>query len=199
MKSSVSTSASPKCRCASSASFPAAHTIPVPPGSLLGKPVFLRLIGEGLEGTPRSARSARDTSWPIHPRASSAAIREVYAPLLIGRSVSDTEAIDELLTSRLAGNPAARALIDIALHDAMGKALGVPVHQLIGGRSQSEIELEWSVSLADDVGVMIEEARQAVDDYGIKVLCLKAAGKGGWRHDVDEFWQGTRRRWATTW
>jgi muconate cycloisomerase len=158
-----------------------------PAGQLLGKPVFLRLIGEGLEGHAQirpisPGHFVADTSESVV-----AAIREVYGPLLIGRSVFDIEAIDELLTSRLAGNPAARALIDIALHDAMGKALGVPVHQLIGGCSQSSIDLEWSVSLADDVGVMIEEARQAVDAYGIRILCLKAAGKGGWRRDVENF------------
>lgn len=158
-----------------------------PAGRLLGKPVFLRLMGEGLEGHAQirpisPGHFVADTSESVV-----AAIREVFGPLLIGKSVFDTEAIEEVLTSRLAGNPAARALIDIALHDAMGKALGVPVHQLIGGRAQSQIELEWSVSLADDVGAMIEEARAAVDDYGIRVLCLKAAGKGGWRRDVDNF------------
>lgn len=158
-----------------------------PAGQLLGKPVFLRLIGEGLEGHAQirpisPGHFVADTSESVV-----AAIREVYGPLLIGKSVFDIEAIDELLTSRLAGNPAARALIDIALHDAMGKALGVPVHKLIGGRTQSKIELEWSVSLADDVGVMIEEAKTAVEDYGIRVLCLKSAGKGGWRRDVDNF------------
>lgn len=158
-----------------------------PAGQLLGKPVFLRLIGEGVEGHAQirpisPGHFVADTSESV-----ATAIREVYGPLLIGKRVFDIEAIDELLTSRLAGNPAARALIDIALHDAMGKALGVPVHRLLGGCSQSRIELEWSVSLADDVGVMIEEARTAVDDYGIKVLCLKAAGKGGWRRDVENF------------
>ena len=88
---------------------------------------------------------------------------------------------------RLAANPAARAVLDIALHDAMGKALGMPIHKLIGGACQPVIPLEWSVSLADDVNVMIAEARRAVDEFGIKVVCLKAAGKGGWRRDVTNF------------
>jgi L-alanine-DL-glutamate epimerase-like enolase superfamily enzyme len=34
---------------------------------------------------------------------------------------------------------------------------------------------------------MIAEARRAVDEFGIKVLCLKAAGKDGWRQDVKNF------------
>lgn len=158
-----------------------------PAGQLLGKPVFLRLIGEGLEGHAQirpisPGHFLADTSESVVT-----AIREVYGPLLIGRRVTDMEAIDEALTSRLAGNPCARALIDIALHDAAGKAAGLPVHALLGGCAQPEIELEWSVSLAPEVSTMIEEAQQAVDTWGVRVLCLKAAGPGGWRADVATF------------
>jgi L-alanine-DL-glutamate epimerase-like enolase superfamily enzyme len=73
------------------------------------------------------------------------------------------------------------------MYDALGKALGVPVHDLIGGRAQAEIPLEWSVSLYDDVGRMIADAQRAVSEFGIRVLCLKAGGKGGWRADVRNF------------
>lgn len=69
----------------------------------------------------------------------------------------------------------------------LAKALGLPVHKLIGGASQSVIPLEWSVSFAADVGVMIAEATRAVQEFGIKVLCLKAAGPEGWRRDVANF------------
>jgi muconate cycloisomerase len=116
-----------------------------------------------------------------------AAISDIYGPNMLGRKLSDIEAITETFNARLAGNPAARAVLDIALHDALGKSLGVPVHALIGGCCQPRIPLEWSVSLADDVAVMIAEAKRAVDEFGIKVLCLKAAGKGGWRQDVRNF------------
>lgn len=158
-----------------------------PAGQLLGKPVFVTLCCDGVEGHAQirpisPGHFVADTSLSVV-----AAIEQVLGPLLVGRNLFDMEANDALLTSRLAGNPAARAVLDIAMHDAMGKALGVPVHALIGGRSQSEIELEWSVSYSDDIKVMIDEARTAVDQYGIKVLCLKAAGPRGWRHDVSNF------------
>jgi muconate cycloisomerase len=87
----------------------------------------------------------------------------------------------------LAGNPAARAVLDIALYDLMGKALDVPVHKLIGGCCQPRIPLEWSVSMAEDIGVMIAEARRAVEEFGIRVLCIKAAERRGWRQDVKNF------------
>jgi muconate cycloisomerase len=158
-----------------------------PAGQLLGKPVFVRVFADGVVGCSqiRPISPGHFVADTVHSVV--AAIREVYGPLLLGRRLSDMEANDELLTSRLAGNPAARAVLDIALHDALGKTLGVPVHALIGGCSQAEIPLEWSVSLADDVAVMIAEARRAVEEFGIRVLCLKAAGKGGWRRDVANF------------
>jgi muconate cycloisomerase len=115
------------------------------------------------------------------------AITDIFAPNLIGKSIFDIETINETLDSRLAGNPVARAAVDIALHDAMGKALNVPIHKLIGGACQPRIPLEWSVSMADDVGVMIAEASRAVNEFGIKVLCLKAADRRGWKQDVRNF------------
>ncbi len=158
-----------------------------PKGQLLGKPVFLKLHAEGVTGVAqiRPISPGHFVTDTVHSVLG--AIKDIYGPLLIGRRVADFEANDALMTSRLPGNPAARALIDIAMHDALGKALGVPVHDLIGGRAQATIPLEWSVSLYDDVSKMIADARRAVEEFGIRVLCLKAAGKGGWRRDVGNF------------
>lgn len=158
-----------------------------PAGQILGKPVFVTIHGEGVRGHGQIRAISPGHFLADTTQSMVAAIEHIYAPLMIGRRISDLESIDELLTSRLAGNPAARAVLDVALHDALGKALDVPVHALMGGCCQSEIELEWSVGLADDVAVMIDEAREAVDEYGIRVLCLKAAGPGGWKQDVANF------------
>jgi len=116
-----------------------------------------------------------------------AAIRDIYGPALLGRSIFDLEAINEAFDNRLAGNPAARAVLDIAVRDAAGKALGVPLHALMGGCCQPRIPLEWSVSMADEVETMVAESRRAVDEFGIRVLCLKAADRRGWRRDVANF------------
>ncbi|WP_164778172.1 enolase C-terminal domain-like protein [Mesorhizobium sp. M7A.F.Ca.US.006.01.1.1] len=158
-----------------------------PAGQLLGKPVFVRIYAGGVVGCGqiRPISPGHFVADTVHSVV--AAIRDIYGPLLLGKRLTDMEAIDEVLTLRLAGNPAARAVLDIALHDALGKSLGLPVNALIGGCCQPVIPLEWSVSLADDVEVMIAEARRAVEDYGIKVLCLKAAGQGGWKRDVVNF------------
>ncbi|MEG3152550.1 enolase C-terminal domain-like protein [Sphingomonas sp. ZT3P38] len=158
-----------------------------PPEQLLGKPVLVKIHADGVVGVAqvRPISPGHFVADTVHSVV--AAIRDIYGPLLIGRRLADFEANDVLMSSRLAGNPAARAVLDIALHDALGKSLGVPVHDLLGGRSHDVIPLEWSVSLYDDVERIIDDARRAVDEFGIRVLCLKAAGKGGWRKDVSNF------------
>lgn len=158
-----------------------------PPEQLLGKPVLVKIHADDVVGVAqiRPISPGHFVADTVHSVV--AAIRDIYGPLLIGRRLADFEANDALMTSRLAGNPAARAVLDIALHDALGKVLGVPVHVLLGGRSHDSIPLEWSVSLYDDVARMIDDARRATDEFGMRVLCLKAAGKGGWRTDVRNF------------
>lgn len=153
----------------------------------LGKPVLVKIHAGGIVGLGqvRAISPGHFVADTVHSMVG--AIVDIYGPCLLGKKLFDIESIAETLDSRLAGNPAARAAVDIALHDAMGKALGVPVHDLLGGCCQPRIPLEWSVSLADDVAVMVAEASRAVDEFGIRVLCLKAADRRGWRQDVRNF------------
>lgn len=157
------------------------------PGQLLGKPVLVRIFAGGVVGYGqiRPISPGHFVADTVHSAV--AAITDIYGPLLLGRKLADLESMHEMFAARLAGNPAARAVLDVAVHDALGKALGVPVHDLLGGCCQSRIPLEWSVSFSDDVAVMIKEAQRAINELGIKVLCLKAAGPQGWRKDVENF------------
>jgi|SRR5882672_3393267 len=158
-----------------------------PAERLLGKPVLVKIYADGVVGLGQirpisPGHFVADTTQSVV-----AAVKEIYGPALLGKSIFDIEAINEMFELRLAGNPAARAVLDIAVRDAMGKALKTPLHNLIGGCCQPRIPLEWSVSMADDVAVMIAEAKRAVDEFGIRVLCLKMADRRGWRQDVRNF------------
>ncbi len=57
---------------------------------------------------------------------------------------------------------AAISSIDIALHDIKGKALGVPVYQLLGGKQRHRIPT-FATTGADPGERMIEEAKMLVD------------------------------------
>lgn len=158
-----------------------------PPENVLGKPVLVKIHAGGVTGTAQIRPISPGHFVADTTHSMVAAIREIYAPALVGRSIFDIESINELFDARLAGNPAARAVLDIALRDAQGKALNKPLYELIGGCCQPRIPLEWSVSMAEDMQTMIAEAKRAVDEFGIRVLCLKMGDRRGWRRDVANF------------
>src|SRR5262249_12380372 len=56
-------------------------------------------------------------------------------------------ALSREMTRRVQGNPFARAAVEMALWDLNGKALGVPVHRLLGGRGRDSLPLPWSLPL----------------------------------------------------
>lgn len=158
-----------------------------PSGQLIGKPVLVRISADGVSGYGQIRPITPGHFLPDTVHSVVSAVRDVYGPLLIARDLFALESIWETFDRRLPGNLNARALLDHALHDAMGKALGVPAYQLLGGLCQPRIPLEWSVSMADSPTTMVTEARRAVEEHGIRVLCLKAGGPGGWERDVRNF------------
>ncbi|NIF78045.1 hypothetical protein F3J20_11655 [Paraburkholderia sp. Cy-641] len=156
-------------------------------GALLGKPVMVKIHAEGVVGygqirplTPH--HSMADTYGSIIT-----AVRDLYGPRLIGRRLTELEQLQIIFDEAAPQNFNARALIDHAFHDALGKALNLPVYELIGGLCQPRIPLEWSVSMADDPSKMIADAERAIGEFGIRVLCLKAGHRDGWRRDVENF------------
>ena len=135
-----------------------------------GRPVMVGIRAGGLVGWGEAR--------PINPFVAETAaamftnIRDYYAPLLIGRDAMQIEANLRACEARLPPNPATLATIDMALHDVVGRALGVPVHTLLGGACRDEIPLEWSVSL-DDEQVMVSEALRAVEQHAVEYVCIK--------------------------
>ena len=158
-----------------------------PEKSINSKPVLAKIYAGGVVGLGQIRPISPGHFVADTTQSMVAAIKEIYGPQLIGKSIFDIESINEMFDNRLAGYPAARAVLDIAVRDAMGKALKQPLYNLIGGLCQPRIPLEWSVSMADDVQTMIDEATRAVDEFGIRVLCLKMADRRGWRQDVKNF------------
>jgi L-alanine-DL-glutamate epimerase-like enolase superfamily enzyme len=156
-------------------------------GSLLGKPVLVRIFTDGVVGLGQIRPIAPSHFLPDTGAGMVAAIRDIYAPRLIGRSIFDIEAIIAAFDRSLPANVQARAAVDHALHDAMGKALSQPVYNLIGGRCYDRIPLEWSVSMHPETAGMVAESVRAVEHYGIRTLCLKAGHPAGWQQDVLNF------------
>ena len=156
-------------------------------GDLLGKPVLVRVFAQGVVGDGQIRPLAPHHSLPDTHGSIITVLRDICGPRLIGRSIFDLAGIHALLDKIAPANTIARAALDHALHDAIGKAVGQPVYNLIGGLAQGRLPLEWSISMADDVGRMVADAERAVGEFGIKVLCMKAGHPKGWREDVANF------------
>jgi muconate cycloisomerase len=139
-------------------------------GSWAGRSVLVAISAEGLTGWGE----IRPVNPFVGETATSVygAIRDFYAPLLIGENAFEIERLLDSLERKLTQNPAALAAVDIALHDLVGRALGIPVHMLLGGPCRTEIPLEWSVGL-NDTSAMIREAEEAVSKYGVPYVCVK--------------------------
>jgi len=69
-------------------------------------------------------------------------IANVYAPrILLGADPFDIETIVARMDKAVRGNNQSKAVVDYALHDLMGKALGVPIYKLLGGKSAEKLSL----------------------------------------------------------
>jgi len=89
---------------------------------------------------------------------------------LIGVSIHDRSTIHTRMDRILHGNSGAKTAIDLAVHDSAGKALGVPVCRLIGGKLRENVPQAWVLGI-QEVKDGLEEARFMLEKgYGtIKV------------------------------
>jgi L-alanine-DL-glutamate epimerase-like enolase superfamily enzyme len=86
-----------------------------------------------------------------------AAIRQL-APVLEGLPADDIAAAMERAGRYLYGNNAAKSAIEMALHDALGKARGTPACELLGGRRRSRIPLLRLIGTGKGAAADVEEA-----------------------------------------
>lgn len=73
------------------------------------------------------------------------AISRSLAPALIGRDIFDLAGAAVAMDRVLYGNQAAKSAVETALHDAAARALGIPLHQLLGGRVRDGVPATWHV------------------------------------------------------
>ena len=71
-------------------------------------------------------------------------VEDYLGPQLVGKDPFEREYLLGLIDHR--GNTCARAGIDLALHDLIGKALGVPVATLIGGLHRTRVQVAVEIA-----------------------------------------------------
>jgi L-Ala-D/L-Glu epimerase / N-acetyl-D-glutamate racemase len=110
-----------------------------------------------------------------------AAVASGLAPLLLGASLAELGRVLDRVDRAVVGNSGAKALFDIALHDALARTLGVPVSALLGGRRHDRLPANANLYFAppDDTA---RQAERAVAE-GYRVVKVRV-GLGPERDDA---------------
>ena len=102
-------------------------------------------------------------------------VRAALDAHVLGKNPFDYEVIWEAL-HRHGVDPAAISAVDIALWDAMGKSLGQPIYQMLGGSFRTRVQA-YATGLfrrerTDRTAALVEEARGYVDE-GFEAMKMK--------------------------
>jgi L-alanine-DL-glutamate epimerase-like enolase superfamily enzyme len=103
-------------------------------------------------------------------------VQERVAPLLVGRDPQHRAPLLQEQAQVLRFAPFTTAAVDTALLDLVGRALGVPVHTLLGGAFRDRVEVHGSVGWSHDHAEVVENARTQAQTYGwLKLYAGRAA------------------------
>ena len=149
------------------------------PGQYTGAVILLLKTDDGLTGLGDVIVKGGD---PRAGRAAQLFVETFVAPSLVGQSPFDVERIMARLWGITTHDSTVYAAgVDIALHDLMGKALGVPLYKLLGGKTRERVPLTWNVPATRDVDLMVCQASDAVERGFRNVVKVKT----GTPWDVD--------------
>jgi o-succinylbenzoate synthase len=94
------------------------------------------------------------------------------APALIGCALSDVAFASTLMDGAMYGNNAAKAAIEMAWHDALGKVSGKPVYALFSDMRRNCVPALWMLATGDadaDVSEAVEKKAAGYAAFKIKV------------------------------
>lgn len=124
---------------------------------------------EGLIGLGEATVAPR---WSGETSASCIeALNTLLAPVLVGEDPTRVSFLRQRMDRALKHNPFTKAAVEMALWDLAGKAAGVPVYQLLGGRLRDEVPIKMVVGAFD-----LDKARGSAErflDWGVHCLKVK--------------------------
>jgi len=98
-------------------------------------------------------------------------IDKYYTPLILDKDPFDLELIHKEFEYKYPYNNAAKAAIDMALYDLLGKTLDVPVYRLLGGLCRTHVEVGAALGIGKPSIVAHRAARYV--EQGAKAVKLK--------------------------
>jgi L-Ala-D/L-Glu epimerase len=109
-----------------------------------------------------------------------AVIDQILAPQVVGLPLLERETMHARM-NRTVGNPVAKASIDMAVWDALGRTLGLPVTELLGGYTD-RMWVSHMLGFAEPAAVVAEAERMRAT-YGITTFKVKV-GRTPYRLDT---------------
>lgn len=125
------------------------------------------LTDEGIYGLGESTPFPLVTSETVDGVIASI---EFMKKALLGADPTDIAEIHAIMDRTLLNNTAAKAAIDIACYDIMGKKAGMPVHKLIGAKTDS-VQTDMTVGI-DSVENMVGDAVEQIEK-GFRIIKVK--------------------------
>lgn len=101
---------------------------------------------------------------PAFAAGARAGIAEL-APHLIGRDPRDVSSINGVMDRALRGHPYAKSALDMACWDILGKATGLPLVTLLGGREGDTVALYRAISQSTPEGMADNVAGYRAEGY----------------------------------
>jgi muconate cycloisomerase len=131
--------------------------------------VFVRVESDtGAVGWGEAASAPTMTGETV---ASMMAAVSYMTPALLNRAADDFAGASAAMNALMYGNTGAKAAIEIALHDLVGRATGRPVHALLGRKARDRMPV-LAVVGSDDANADVREA-QAFYAAGYRAFKIK--------------------------
>ncbi|ARF58799.1 hypothetical protein B1H19_35600 [Streptomyces gilvosporeus] len=132
--------------------------------------VFVRMVNDS--GTVGFGEAS---AWAVFSEQSATAVKsvidELLSPALVGVEEADRHGVQRAMDAVVPGNAVAKAAVEMATLDLASKSAGVPAAYLLGGSTNFEIALSYSISSFDPDAVR-DIARQK-DAGGYRIFKLK--------------------------
>ncbi len=131
----------------------------------------------GLEGWGESTPFGA-TYIAAHAKGAASGIEEI-APHLLGCDIQATDRVTDIMDEALLGHNHAKSAIDLAMWDLFGKAVGLPVYQLLGGSTGHPLPVISSIyaGAPEDMRARVADHRQkGYRGHSVKIGASEAEG-----------------------
>jgi muconate cycloisomerase len=110
------------------------------------------------------------------PESMKLAIDSYLGPLTVGQDATAVQTLMARVGKMVKENRFAKCALETALLDALGKRLGLPVSELLGGRLRSRLPVAWTLA-SGDTAKDIAEAETMLDLCRHRIFKLKIGAK----------------------